>query len=317
MEEENLDNIIIGLKTDLRKFLKKESMGGKFDDIILRIKKLKLFLKKQVSNNDFSSALISSPIFSVIGFGNDISIGSRLYGVKYEELDKLQEFIKEKITQPVDVFLDSNKDFENTISTFSSSISSGKVTAENDFFVSISGKKQVVIDDSEIKNYLNKTNELLVKINKDFDRFTKSLQESLELEELKWISFGEEFNSKRKNSVIRDSLNSSLKVEMPGVFGRATPAEYFQKQVNNMSHGLKNINENKLTIENILLTLRAFKSIELISSRFNSLASSSLQSSSSSKINKVEKSNIILSARIGSSIFSINSLFFKKIINSF
>ena len=77
-----------------------------------------------------------------------------------------------------------------------------------------------------------------------------------------------------------------------------------------MSHGLKNINENKLTIENILLTLRAFKSIELISSGlthllhlvYNHLALALTKL-------KIKHNSFCKNRKL---YLSINSLFFKK-----
>ena len=301
-----MNQVILKINSNLSDYAKYADDGGSFEVLKDQLEALKGSASKIISSRvGMSGGLISSPIFSLLGVGSNLSIGARLYGLSYEELENLPSFTKELITEPLSLFLDQNNSYESVANEFIKSISTGEVSPSNPFLKDMDNSGNLVsIDNSGIQSYLEKTNSIVSDIINDFDKFYDMLKQNLAS-----LDRGS-LDNKRKNMVIRNVLNSATAVVMPGIFGRATPAEYFQKVANELTHKLGKINTRKFTIEAVLLGLRIYKSLKTLLSSFESLVSGS-QLDPSIPTPETKTSGLIVSVKLPEGIFSSN-LFKRK-----
>jgi hypothetical protein len=296
-----MNQVILKINSNLNDYAKYSDDGGSFEILKDQLESLKTSASKIISARvGMSGGLISSPIFSILGVGSNLSIGARLYGLSYDELENLPSFAKELITEPLDLFIDQNNSYEGVANEFIKSISSGEISPSNPFLIDMDSSGNIIaVDNSGIQTYLEKTNSVVSDINNDFDKFYDILKQSLASADRASL------DNKRKNMIIRNVLNSATAVVMPGIFGRATPAEYFQKVANELTSKLEKINTRKMTIEAVLLGLRIYQSLKTLLSSFNSLVSGS-QTDVSIPTPQTKTSGLIVSAVIDKSIFSSN-----------
>ena len=296
-----MNQVILKINSNLNDYAKYSDKGGSFEILKDQLESLKTSASKIISARvGMSGGLISSPIFSLLGVGSNLSIGARLYSLSYEELENLPSFAKELITEPLDLFIDQNNSYESVANEFIKNISTGSISPSNPFLLDIDNSGNIItIDNSEIQTYLEKTNSIVSDINNDFDKFYDILKQSLSSADRASL------DNKRKNMIIRNVLNSATAVVMPGIFGRATPAEYFQKVANELTSKLEKINTRKMTIEAVLLGLRIYKSLKTLLSSFNSLVSGS-QSNISIPTPETKTSGLVVSAVIDKGLFSSN-----------
>ncbi|MDB2481556.1 hypothetical protein N9W84_00150 [bacterium] len=296
-----MEQVTLKINSKIGDIAKYSDSGGSFEILQDQLESLKSSISDIVSaRKGVSGGLISSPIFSLLGVGSNLSIGARLYGLSYEELENLPSFAKELITQPLDLFLDQNNSFEDVANEFLKDISTGEISISNPFLKNPDDSgRVVVIDIAGVQSYLEKTNSIISDIQNDFDKFYDILKKSLN-------SFDQsQLDSKKKNYIIRNVLNTATATVMPGLFGRATPAEYFQKVTNELSSKLKKINSNNISIESVLLGLRIYKSLSALSSGFNSLVIGSQGTTSIPKA-QTRAVGIILEAYIPSGFIAGN-----------
>ena len=296
-----MEQVTLKINSKIGNVAKYSDEGGSFEVLQDQIEGLKSSISNIMSaRKGISGGLISSPIFSLLGVGSNLSIGARLYGLSYEELENLPSLTKELITHPLDLFLDQNKSFEDIAKDFIKGISTGEVSASDPFLKNPDNSgRLVVVDIAGVQSYLQKTNSIISDIQNDFDKFYDILKKSLN-------SFDQtQLDSKKRNYIIRNVLNTATATVMPGLFGRATPAEYFQKVTNDITSKLSKINTSNMSIESILLGLRIYQTLSALSSGFNSLVVGS-QGTTTIPKGQVAATGIILEAYIPSGFIAGN-----------
>jgi hypothetical protein len=209
-----MEQVTLKINSKIGNVAKYSDEGGSFEALQDQIEGLKSSISNIMSaRKGISGGLISSPIFSLLGVGSNLSIGARLYGLSYEELENLPSLTKELITQPLDLFLDQNKSFEDIAKEFIKGISTGEVSASDPFLKNPDNSgRLVVVDIAGIQSYLQKTNSIISDIQNDFDKFYDILKKSLN-------SFDQtQLDSKKRNYIIRNVLNTATATVMPGIY---------------------------------------------------------------------------------------------------